>query len=89
MTAPPEPYARIAVLENVLEAQHLAAVLDERRIAYRLVSYHDTAYDGLFQAQRGWGDVRAPEADRDAVLRVLHDLRTPAAPPAPGAPDCG
>ena len=87
MTAGRETYARIAVLDNVLEAQHLAAVLDERRIAHRLVSYHDTAYDGLFQAQRGWGEVRAPEANRAAVLRVLHDLRAPPAPAVPEGPD--
>jgi hypothetical protein len=50
-------------------------VLEERGIPYALRSYHDTAYDGLFQAQKGWGVVTAPEEWREEILEIIDDLR--------------
>jgi hypothetical protein len=38
-------------------------------------SYHDTAYDGLFQTQKGWGYVAAPEQYEAEVAEILADLR--------------
>ena len=46
---------KIAELENEFEAQLLAGVLTERNIPHLLKSYFDSAYDGLFQRQKGWG----------------------------------
>ncbi len=68
-------YVKVATLENEIEALLLESVLEERGIPYALRSYHDTAYDGLFQAQKGWGVVTAPEDRRAEVLEILEDLR--------------
>jgi len=68
-------YKKIAVLENAIEAQLLASILEERNIPHRLQSYHDTAYDGLFQAQKGWGVLYVPGSIENEVLDILHDLR--------------
>ena len=70
------PYHRIAVLENLIEAQMLSAALDDRGIPHRVRSYHDTAYDGLFQFQKGWGEIQADDADRSEVLLALADIRS-------------
>ena len=51
---------RIDDIRNEIEGQQLKAILDERGIPYHLRSYHDSAYDGLFQLQLGWGYVEAP-----------------------------
>jgi hypothetical protein len=70
-----EGYERIAVLDNEIEALLIASVLEERNIPHVLESYHDTAYDGLFQTQKGWGVVAAPEAWREEILEIIGDIR--------------
>ena len=67
---------KIAVLENGIEAQLIGSILDQRQIPYRLQSYHDTAYNGLYQLQNGWGKLYAPEACRREILQVLEDVRS-------------
>jgi hypothetical protein len=72
------PFIKIAVLENTIEAQLLGSVLTQYEIPHRLRSYHDTAYDGLFQLQKGWGEVYGPHAVRQQVLDALAELRSQA-----------
>jgi len=38
-------------------------------------SYHDTAFDGLFQTQKGWGYISSPEGYREEILEIVADLR--------------
>jgi len=75
-TPPDREYVRVAILESIIEAQLVESVLSERQIPHRIRSYHDTAYDGLFQAQKGWGEIRAPFPFKKQVLEVLEHIRT-------------
>ncbi len=68
-------FVKIATIENAIEAQIVQSVLDERRIPHRIRSYHDTAYDGLFQMQKGWGVIYAHNADRREIEEILQSLR--------------
>ena len=70
-----EDYKKAAMLENQFEAQLLASILSERGIPHRLRSYHDTAFDGLYQTQKGWGYVSAFEKDHPEIKEILDDLR--------------
>ncbi|MCG6880053.1 MAG: hypothetical protein LJE96_13020 [Deltaproteobacteria bacterium] len=70
-----EDYKKAVVLENQFEAQLLASILVEREIPHRLRSYHDTAFDGLFQTQKGWGYVSAPEGYHLEIKEIIEDLR--------------
>jgi len=72
-------YVRVTVLENEIEARLVESILQERDIPHRMVSYHDTAYDGLFQTQKGWGDIRVPEPFLEVVRQIIADLRNDAA----------
>jgi hypothetical protein len=74
-----EDYVKVAVLEHEIEARLLASILEERHIPFRMRSYHDTAYDGLFQAQKGWGVVNAPLKHESAILEIIEELRQKAA----------
>ena len=73
------PFIKIAVLENAIEAQLLSSVLTEYEIPHRLRSYHDTAYDGLFQLQKGWGEIYGPDNVQQQILDALAELRSQAA----------
>ncbi len=72
-------YKKIAVLENEIEARLLESILLEREIPHLLRSYHDTAYDGLFQTQKGWGIISAPNEFHGQIEEILADMRPSAA----------
>ena len=68
-------YVKVAVLDNEIEAQLLDSILEDRDIPHLMVSYHDTAYDGLFQTQKGWGHVSAPTPFKREILEILNEVR--------------
>ena len=70
------PFIKITILENAIEAQLIGSILDQHNIPHRLRSYHDTAYDGLFQFQKGWGKLYAPQSYRQEILAVVEDVRS-------------
>jgi hypothetical protein len=70
-----EDYIKIATLENEIEARLLDSILTERNVPHLMRSYYDTAYNGLFQTQKGWGYVSAPEGYKEEILEILTDLR--------------
>jgi len=69
-----EDFKKIVVLENEIEARLMDSILTERGIPHRMKSYHDTAYDGIFQVQKGWGHVEAPENYRDEIIAIQQEL---------------
>ncbi|MEZ4526696.1 MAG: hypothetical protein R2941_12315 [Desulfobacterales bacterium] len=71
-----QEYIRTAILEDPFEAQIVSGMLHEENIPHLVVSYHDTAYDGLFQAQKGWGEIRAPRDCGDQIIEILEDYRS-------------
>ena len=70
-----EDYIKAVTLDNEIEAALLESILKERDIPHLMRSYHDTAYDGLYQTQKGWGVVSAPESYREEIKEILSDLR--------------
>ncbi len=70
-----DDYVKVIVLDNEIEAQLLDSILSERDIPHLMVSYHDTAYDGLFQTQKGWGHVSAPALFKQEILEILNEVR--------------
>jgi type III secretory pathway lipoprotein EscJ len=59
--------------ENEAEANVIKAVLEEHGIYAEIKSFHDTAYDGLFQSQYGWGLIRVSEADFTEAQRIVKE----------------
>lgn len=70
-----QEYVRIIVLDSHVEAQLVASILDEREIPHVVRSYHDTAYDGLFQVQKGWGEISAPSSFKSEIKEVVLAVR--------------
>lgn len=70
-----EPFIKISVIENTIEAQLVESILTEQNIPHRIRSHHDTAYDGLFQAQKGWGEILAPETCRSEITDIIKRIR--------------
>jgi hypothetical protein len=72
-------FEKIATLRNEVEALCLKGELEKRGLPHAIQSYYDLAYDGLFQASRGWGHVAAPIEYADEILGILDAIREPPA----------
>ncbi|MEK7270965.1 MAG: hypothetical protein AAB215_08525, partial [Planctomycetota bacterium] len=72
-----ERFETIAVLDNEVQAEAVDAVLAERGIPHGMISYHDSAFNRVFESKTGWGYVEAPKALRDEVLKAIKDLAGP------------
>ena len=73
-----EKHIKIAILDNEFEAQMLESILKERNIPFFLKSYYDTAFDGLYQTQKGWGHISSPAENAEEIKAILAELRSAA-----------
>ena len=69
-----DEFRKIIVLGNEIEARLIDSVLTERNIPHRMKSYHDSAYDGIFQAHKGWGHIEAPLSYGEEIIAIHADL---------------
>ncbi len=69
-------FINIAILENIIEAQLIDSILNEQNIPHMIRSFYDTAYDGLFQFQMGWGEICAPLSYKQEIIDILNDVRS-------------
>jgi len=65
---------KILTLSNEFEAKILSEILTEKEIPHIIRSFHDSAYDGLWQSQSGWGSVEAPEEFREEILKIFQNM---------------
>jgi hypothetical protein len=64
---------RVLTLQNEVEAGIMKAELEQRGIPHMLRTFHDSAYDGLYQMQQGWGVIEAAEENRREIEEVYAD----------------
>jgi hypothetical protein len=65
---------RILMLNNEFEAKLLSEILTEKSIPHIIRSYHDSAYDGLWQIQSSWGHIEAPEEYKEEILKTYNEM---------------
>ena len=69
-----EESARL-MLQNEAEASLLHGILEEDGVPHFIRSYHDRAYDGLWQMLEGWGYVETSARFAGGVKVLLEVLR--------------
>lgn len=65
---------RVHTVGNRFEADLLVHGLEQEGIPVRLRTYEETAYDGLFVPQRGWGTLFVPEEDKEKARDLIKRL---------------
>ena len=65
---------KVLNFNNEFEAKLLDEILNEKNIPHLIRSYHDSAYDGLWQMQSGWGHLEAPEEYREELLLIYSQM---------------
>ena len=78
-----EKFVRLKVVQSLFEGQRIQALLQAASIPVMLNSYGDTALDGLYQAQKGWGEIRVPESRKDEAETIIEEH----APQTTGLPE--
>jgi len=69
----------VKILEFTSEAEAvlLSGLLDQAGIPHMLRSYHDSAYDGMWQTNTAWGYLDADEENREEILRIYNEMSKP------------
>jgi hypothetical protein len=65
---------RVHTLENRFEADLLMEALRQEHIPVLLRRFEETAYDGLFVTQMGWGALLVPGDFVDLAQRVIDEI---------------
>ncbi|RLB01297.1 MAG: hypothetical protein DRG55_05395 [Deltaproteobacteria bacterium] len=66
---------KVAVVENRFEADLVRDALEREGISCVIRSYEDTAYDGIYVLQKGWGAILVSEEDEARAEEILQELR--------------
>lgn len=67
-------WAKLTTLDNRFQADLLTHSLEKAEIPFWVREYKDTAYDGLFVTQKGWGTVWVAEDRLDEARAILDEF---------------
>jgi hypothetical protein len=68
-------WVKAGTVENRFEGDRVSQALDEAKIPFLIKSFLDTAYDGLYVPQKGWGAVMVPEHFGEEAERVILEVK--------------
>ena len=66
---------RVATIENRFEADLIAQTLEEEGVDYVIKTFHDTAYDGLYETVQGYGMLLVEESAEARAREIVAELR--------------
>lgn len=70
-------WVKVGIVENRFEGDRVSQSLREARIPFLIKSFLDTAYDGLYIPQKGWGMVMVPkefEQEAEALISEVKEI---------------
>lgn len=67
-------FVSVMIARNAFEADRLKVALEEEGIPVLIRTFLDTAYDGIYVAQKGWGRVEVPITERARAERIVEDF---------------
>ncbi len=66
-----EEFVPVRVAENAFEADRIKGALEQEGITVLLRTFEDTAYDGIFVSQKGWGYVEVPRSELERAEGIV------------------
>lgn len=67
-------WKKLITLDNRFQADLLTDALEKAEIPFLVREYKDTAYDGLFVTQKGWGTVMVEETSMEEAKAITREL---------------
>jgi hypothetical protein len=68
-------WIKAGVLENRFEGDRISQSLQAAEIPFMIKSFLDTAYDGLYVPQKGWGMVLVPQTFLEEAERIISEVK--------------
>lgn len=68
-------WVKVGVIENRFEGDRVSQALNEAGIPFIMKSYLDTAYNGLYIPQKGWGLILVPKDLREEAEKVVSEVK--------------
>jgi len=66
-----------------VEALQIQVILEQEQIPVFIRTFEETAYDGLFVTQKGWGEIWVAEGRLEEARGIIEELRKTPPPPPP------
>jgi len=70
-----EQWVKVGTVENRFEGDRISQVLREAEISFLIKSFLDTAYDGLYIPQKGWGIVMVSKKHQEEAERLISEVK--------------
>jgi ketol-acid reductoisomerase len=68
-------WVKAGIVENRFEGDRVSQALNEAGITFLMKSFLDTAYDGLYIPQKGWGAVMVPENFKEEAEKIIFEVK--------------
>jgi hypothetical protein len=68
---------KILTLRSEAEAMLLSGLLEQSNIPHMLKSFHDSAYDGVWQTDTSWGTLFADAENKEEILKIYREMSLP------------
>ena len=68
-------WIKAGTVENRFEGDRVSQALNDVEIPFMIKTFLDTAYDGLYLPQKGWGVVMVPENFEEEAERVISEVK--------------
>jgi hypothetical protein len=70
-----DQWVKVGTVENRFEGDRISQALEEAGIQFLIKSFLDTAYDGLYIPQKGWGVVMVSEKNKEEAERLIFEIK--------------
>ena len=70
-----DEWLKVGTIENRFEGDRISQALQEAGIPFLIKSFLDTAYDGLYIPQKGWGIVMVSEKNKEEAERLISEIK--------------
>ncbi len=68
-------WIKAGIIENRFEGDRISQALKELAIPFIIKSFLDTAYNGLYVPQKGWGAIFVPEDYLMEVEKIISEIK--------------
>lgn len=70
-----DKWVKAGTIENRFEGDRISQALQEAGISFLIKSFLDTAYNGLYIPQKGWGIVMVSGKNKEEAERLISEIK--------------
>jgi hypothetical protein len=67
-------FVPVKVAANYFEADSIRSALEREEISVMIRTFQDTAYNGIYIPQKGWGSIEVPLPDKERAEQIIKEF---------------